>query len=111
MVDKFGEGRVFVAGGERYCSVSIPSYADLSKDAAHVHTPAGGQVCVSVYIHNNVLNTVLTSQGLNSGAQDSVCLAVITSQSPPDSMFLVQHCVEDRTRGEGPRHAFPSFDL
>ena len=28
MVNKFGEGRVFVAG-----------------DAAHVHTPRGGQVC------------------------------------------------------------------
>ena len=54
MVDKFSEGRVFIAGGERLlCRLDSDSFIRCS-DAAHTHSPAGGQ-------------------GLNSSVQDGVC--------------------------------------
>ena len=57
MVNKFGEGRVFVAG-----------------DAAHVHSPAGGQV--NCRRHAIAPPKVLTiNQGGNSSIQDSFNLA------------------------------------
>ncbi|KAK0204607.1 FAD binding domain-containing protein [Desarmillaria ectypa] len=57
MVDKFGEGRVFVAGGSRlFFEMSMCSTSSRCLDAAHVHPPAGGQ-------------------GMNSGVQDSLNLA------------------------------------
>ena len=57
MVNKFGEGRVFVVG-----------------DAAHVHSPAGGQV--SCRGHNAAsLNILTINQGGNSSIQDSFNLA------------------------------------
>lgn len=47
MVDKFGEGRVWVAGGERSQGAHDHIKRSLSEstDAAHTHSPAGGQVC------------------------------------------------------------------
>lgn len=44
MVDKFGEGRVFVAGGKLSTSGDVQRFTEVT-DAAHAHSPAGGQVC------------------------------------------------------------------
>ena len=59
MVDKFGEGRVFVCGGETdpvFSSTDRCLFSFfLCADAAHVHSPSGGQ-------------------GMNSGVQDAINL-------------------------------------
>lgn len=45
MVNKFDEGRVFVAGGEiTHLTGALERRSRALTDAAHVHTPAGGQV-------------------------------------------------------------------
>ncbi|KAK7047492.1 hypothetical protein VNI00_006723 [Paramarasmius palmivorus] len=55
MANKFGEGRVFIVGGELFpFTFGRGIYEDV--DAAHVHSPTGGQ-------------------GMNSGVQDSFNLA------------------------------------
>ncbi|KAI0691497.1 monooxygenase [Cytidiella melzeri] len=60
MVEKFGKGRVFLVGGRHLYSsdlYSLPSNSQTCRtDAAHVHSPTGGQ-------------------GLNTGVQDSFNLA------------------------------------
>jgi len=52
MVDNFGKGRVFIAGGKLFLKLHKARVL-MSPDAAHVHSPTGGQ-------------------GMNSGVQDSV---------------------------------------
>ena len=58
MAETFRKGRVFVAGGKSVRQICYPDPRQSSLfflDAAHVHTPFGGQ-------------------GLNSSIQDAVCL-------------------------------------
>ena len=54
MVDSFGKGRVFVAGGECYSIEDARAMnAHKREDAAHIHAPAGGQVgATSMSMHN-----------------------------------------------------------
>lgn len=58
MVNKFGEGRVFVVGGMfdiilRCLDAAL--IANLS-DAAHVHSPTGGQV-LHLSVHNKSVSS------------------------------------------------------
>ena len=44
MVNNFGKGRVFIAGGKLHHNFLYLPYLISLQDAAHVHSPTGGQV-------------------------------------------------------------------
>jgi hypothetical protein len=89
MVNKFGEGRVFVAGGTSFHTARSGSSSEgySPVDSAHVHRyalftiflPISNVVAVRqvarfvhFYLPSSLLNIKLDYQGLNSGIQDSV---------------------------------------
>ena len=84
MGNKFGEGRVFVAGGKSFEFTHRPFSNFFFSDAAHVHSLVG-------------------AQGLNSSIQDSVdhhilILLIIDTHC----LYLVQSCMEDFFSVQGP---------
>ena len=63
MATRFGEGRVFIVGGQAntlYDNMLLLTLTPRIPDAAHIHAPHG-------------------AQGFNSGVQDSVSLAIFLS--------------------------------
>jgi hypothetical protein len=58
MVDKFGEGRVFIGGGELESLIRVFfAWANPNIDACHIHSPTGGQASSNVLLQLSDANT------------------------------------------------------
>jgi hypothetical protein len=73
MANKFGSGRVFIAGGEttRYLSPSLTNMYDFRRRSPVCRVFFLCRLCLTLLLS---VHSPTGGQGLNTGIQDAVCI-------------------------------------